>query len=187
MHKCTKCGRTFTRRAYLERHASGCRPKPFVFDVCRSSFTRERDLDRHKRTVQFGAPPQPGPAQKRPRIATSLDEDPLFAPPAGEVCDEISRDLQEYVFEKWASIRTHVVHGPIQTRYNRRLTSLNTRDLHEPLRALFEQQTTKFRINLSYGFILKQKQSGRFKYYHSSDICCGRYLEEPSLIGNRAD
>ena len=124
---------------------------------------------------------------KRRRIEANLDEDPLFAPPAGEVYDELSRDLQEYVLEKWSSIRTHVVHGPVQTRYNRRLTSLNTRDLHESLHVLFEQQTTKFRINLSYGFILKQKQNGRFKYYHSSGNCCGRYLEEPSLIENRAD
>ena len=32
-----------------------------------------------------------------------------------------------------------------------------------------------------------QKQSGRFKCYHSSCNCCGRYLEEPALITNRAD
>ena len=34
-----------------------------------------------------------------------------------------------------------------------------------------------------------EKQSGRFKYYHSScnNYCCGRYLEEPVLITNRAD
>ena len=187
MHICATCGRSFTRRANLQRHASSCTPKPFVCDVCRRSFTRERNLDRHKRTVQCGGPPQPGPAPKRRRIEANLDEDPLFAPPAGEVYDELSRDLQEYVLEKWSSIRTHVVHGPVQTRYNRRLTSLNTRDLHESLHVLFEQQTTKFRINLSYGFILKQKQNGRFKYYHSSGNCCGRYLEEPSLIENRAD
>ena len=148
---------------------------------------RERNLDRHTITVQCGAPPQTGSAPKRRRIAASLGEYPIFAPPAEEVYDELSRDLQEYVLDKWSSIRTHVVHGPVQTRYNRRLTSLNTRDLHEPLRVLFEQQTTKFRINLSYGFILKDKQSGRFKYYHSSCKCCGRYLQEPSLIENSAD
>ena len=153
------------------------------FVTCRRSFGWKRNLDEHKKKVQCGAPPQPGPVPKRRMIAASLDEDPIFAPPAGEVYDELSRDLQECVLETWSSIRTHVVHGPIQTRYNRRLTSLNTRDLH----VLFEQQTTKFRINLSYGFILKQKQSGRFKYYHSSGNCVGRYLEAPSLIENRAD
>ena len=32
-----------------------------------------------------------------------------------------------------------------------------------------------------------EKQSGLFKYYHSSCNCCGRYLEEPALITNRPD
>ena len=41
--------------------------------------------------------------------------------------------------------------------------------------------TTAFKLNLSYGFILKEKQSGRPRYYHSSCNCCGRLLEEPSF------
>ena len=38
-----------------------------------------------------------------------------------------------------------------------RLTSVDTRDLHEPLRELFEEQKTSFKVNVSYGFILKEK------------------------------
>ena len=186
MHKCMTCGRTFTRRDHLQRHASRCRPKPFTCDVCHSGFTRKWDLDQHKRTVQCGGPPQPGPAPKRRRIA-SLDEDPLTPPPAGEAYDELSSDLQDFVHENWASVRTHVVNGPVQTRYNRRLTSLDTRDLHAPLRVLFDQQTTAFKLNCSFGFVLREKESGRLRYYHSSNNCCGRYLEEPSLITNRDD
>ena len=91
------------------------------------------------------------------------------------------------MLERWASIRTHVVNGPVQTRYNRRLTSLDTRDLHAPLRVLFDQQTTAFKLNFSFGFVLREKESGRLRYYHSSGNCCGRYLEDPSLITNRAD
>ena len=86
--------------------------------------------------------------------------------------------------ENWAAIRRHVVNGPVQTRYNRRLTSLDTRDLHDQLFLLFDQQTTAFKINCSFGFILKHKTTGRFRYYHSSNNCCGRYLEEPSLVTN---
>ena len=100
MHKCATCGRAFTRRPNLQRHASGCRPTPFVCDVCRRSFTRERDLDRHKRTVQCGGPPQPGPAPKRRRIA-SLDEDPLTPPPVEQLDDELSSDLQDAVRDNW--------------------------------------------------------------------------------------
>ena len=188
MHTCATCGRAFTRREYLLKHASRCRPKPFTCDVCHSGFTRKWDLDQHKRTVQCGGPPQPGPsAPKRRRIA-SLDEDPLTPPPAGEAYDELSSDLQDAVRDNWGSIRTYVAQGPVQTRYNRRLASLDTRDLHEPLRELFDQQTTAaFKVNVSFGFVLREKENNRLRYYHSSNNCCGRYLEEPSLITNRDD
>ena len=155
--------------------------------VCDRSFTRERNLDRHKRTVQCGSPPQPGPAPKRRRIA-SLDEDPLTPPPVEHAAnDELSSAIRDFVHENWGSVRTHVVHGPIQTRYNRRLTGLDMRDLHDQLFLLFDQQTTAFKVNVSFGFVLREKENDRLRYYHSSNNCCGRYLEEPALITNRDD
>ena len=186
MHKCATCGRTFTTHGHLRRHSSRCRPKQFVCKVCNSSFGRERDLARHRRTVQCGGPPQPGPAPKRQKV-THLHEDPLTPPPVEPANDELSSAIRDAVRENLAAIRTHVVRGPVQTRFNRRLTSLDTRELHEPLRVLFDQQTTAFKINVSYGFLLKEKRSGRFIYYHSSCNCCGRLLEEPPLITNRDD
>ena len=185
-HICTTCGRAFTRRDHLVRHSSRCRPKAFLCATCNSSFGRKDNLDRHKRTMRCGAPPQPGPsAPKRRRIA--LNEDPLSPPPVEQLDDELSSDLQDAVRDNWGSIRTYVAQGPVQTRYNRRLASLDTRDLHEPLRELFDQQTTAFKLNCSFGFVLREKESGRLRYYHSSNNCCGRYLEEPSLITNRDD
>ena len=186
MHICTTCGRAFARREHLVRHSSRCTPKWFVCTVCNSSFGRKYNLDRHRRTVQCGAPPQPGPsAPKRRRIA--LNEDPLSPPPVEQLDDELSSDLQDAVRDNWGSIRTYVAQGPVQTQYNHRLTTMDTRELQEPLRQLFEEQTTDFKVNLSFGFILKQKVTGRLRYYHSSNNCCGRLLEEPSLITNRGD
>ena len=186
MHTCATCGRAFTRRDHLVRHSSRCRPKAFLCATCNSSFGRKDNLDRHKRTMRCGAPPQPGPsAPKRRRIA--LNEDPLSPPPVEQLDDELSSDLQDDVRDNWGSIRTYVAQGPVQTRYNHRLTTMDTRELQEPLRQLFEEQTTAFKVNLSFGFILKQKVTGRLRYYHSSNNCCGRLLEEPSLITNRDD
>ena len=138
--------------------------------------------------MQCGSPPQPGPAPKRRRIVARLNEDPVLAPPVEHAAnDELSSAIRDAVRENWGSVRTHVVNGPVQTRYNHRLTSLDTRDLHDQLFLLFEEQTTAFKVNVSFGFILKQKATSRLRYYHSSNNCCGRYLEEPSLITNRAD
>ena len=75
----------------------------------------------------------------------------------------------------------------MQTRFNQRLTTTDMRVINEPLGELFNEQTTAFKVNLGYGLILMEKQSGRFKYYHSSCNCCGRYLEDPALVTNRAD
>ena len=187
-HKCATCGRVFTRREYLLKHSSRCRPKPFTCDVCHSGFTRKWDLDQHKRTVQCGGPPQPGPAPKRRRIVASLNEDPVLAVPVEHAAnDELSSAIRDFVHENWGSVRTHVVHGPIQTRYNRRLTSLDMRDLHDQLFLLFDQQTIAFKVNVSFGFVLREKENDRLRYYHSSNNCCGRYLEEPALITNRDD
>ena len=138
--------------------------------------------------MQCGGPPQPGPAPKRRRIVASLNEDPVLAPPVEHAAnDELSSAIRDAVRENWGSIRTYVAQGPVQTRYNHRLTTMDTRELQEPLRQLFEEQTNAFKVNVSFGFILKQKATSRLRYYHSSNNCCGRYLEEPSLITNRDD
>ena len=138
--------------------------------------------------MQCGGPLQPGPAPKRRRIVASLNEHPVLAPPVEHAAnDELSSAIRDFVHENWASVRTHVVNGPVQTRYIRRWTSLDTRDLHDQLFLLFDQQTTAFKLNCSFGFVMIEKESGRLRYYHSSNNCCGRYLEEPSLITNRDD
>ena len=69
----------------------------------------------------------------------------MLAPPVEHAAnDELSSAIRDFVHENWASVRTHVVNGPVQTRYNRRLTSLDMRVLNEPLGELFDEQTTAF-------------------------------------------
>ena len=78
--------------------------------------------------------------------------------------------------------------GPLQCRYDYRLTTLDTTVLEAPLKLMFKEQTHSFKINLSYGFVLRNKNTGtRYKYNRSSCNCCGRYLDEPSLITNSKD
>ena len=35
--------------------------------------------------------------------------------------------------------------------------------------------------------MLRNKNTGRYRYFHSSFNCCGRYLDEPSLVTNSQD
>ena len=71
--------------------------------------------------------------------------------------------------------------------YDYRLTTLDTTVLEAHLKIMSQEQTNSFKINLSYVFVLKNKYTGRYKYYNSSCNCCGRYLDEPSLITNIKD
>ena len=140
----------------------------------------------HKRTVRCD--PNGPPSPKRTTYVASeiaLVEDPIEAPLDGAVGNDVlSDELPQLVRQYWASIHTSVVRGPVQSRYNYRLTTLDTRDLEEQLRRVFDEQTYSFKINMSYGVILRNKQTGRYKYFHSSCNCCGWFLDEPSLVTN---
>ena len=97
--------------------------------------------------MQCGSPPQPGPAPKRRKV-THLHEDPLTLPPVEPSNDELSSALQDAVRDNWAAIRTHVVNGPVQARYNIRLMTSDIGGLE--LGHIFAAQTTAFKINISY-------------------------------------
>ena len=198
-HACPCCGKYFSRRCNMLRHArSTCKKTSIdgdgdygvnVCDVCGRSFGIRLDLIQYKRTVRcdLNGPPSP----KRSTYVASEEafvEDPVEAPLDGAVGNDVlSDELQQLFRLHWASVRTYMARGPVQSRYNNRLTTLVTCDLEEQLRRVFDKHTHSFKINMSYGFILRNKQTGRYRYFPSSCNCCGRYLDEPSLVRKSQD
>ena len=165
VYTCTKCGRKFNRRDILVRHAR---------TVC----------------TDFNEPPSPKRSKMEdtpPHHPLVIDEHPIEPPDRFPFSDNLSTELLDVVRNHWSTIRTRVSRGPLQCRYDYRLTTLDTTVLEPPLKIMFQEQTNAFKINLSYGFILRNKNTGQYKYYHSSCNCCGRYLDEPSLITNSKD
>ena len=167
------CNRTFTRRAALRTHKC-VTAGDHSCESCRRTFSTRLKLKLHLRVTSCSQTLPPEPKRRR-MSAREEDPDDLTEPPPQQ-----DSDLQDVLTEHWSSIRSHVARGPVQTRYNFRLSSMDTRALD--LRRIFQEQTTAVKVNLSYGFILKHTTSGLFKYYHSSCNCCGRYLDEPSLV-----
>ena len=170
---CRTCNRTFTRRAALRTHKC-VTAGDHLCESCRRTFSTRLKLKRHLRVTSCSQTLTPEPKRQR-MSAREEDPDDLTEPPPQQYSD-----LQDVLTEHLSSIRSHVARGHVQTRYNFRLSSMDTRALD--LRRIFQEQTTAVKVNLSYGFILKHTTSGRFKYYHSSFNCCGRYLDEPSLV-----
>ena len=73
--------------------------------------------------------------------------------------------MLDVVRAHWSTIRTRVSRGPLQCRYDYRLTTLDTIVLETPLKIMFQEQTNAFKINLSYEFVPRNKNTGRYKYY----------------------
>ena len=108
----------------------------------------------------------------------------------GRLYDDLYRD-------NWRSIRTHHRYGRrVQDVYNFRIGG--GRDqvgggggggvsvMERRLRAIFNRQRQAFKINMSYGYILRNVETGELRYYHSS-LNNHRYFDVPPLISNRDD
>ena len=70
--------------------------------------------------------------------------------------------------------------------YNFRIEDLNMNQLREQLMEMFRSQVNRFKINVSFGFILRNIENGELRYYHSSHNL-GRMLEAPHQISNAED
>ena len=207
-----KCDATFGRWNDLQHHvrsvcrlsssssSSSNRTKTTVYTCakCGKNFRRRHTLTRHARTsctdvvvvVVVKEPPSPKRSNREdttPHHPLVTDEDPIDPPARLPFADNLSTELLDVVRAHWSTVRTRVTRGPLQCRYDYRLTTLDTTVLETPLKNMFQEQTNAFKINLTYGFILRNKNTGQYKYYHSSCNCCGRYLDEPSLITNSKD
>ena len=193
-YTCSKCNKVFGKKYNMLRHirtvcySTTTVSPPSLSSKCNKVFSRNDALQRHETTCVV-SPPLPKRAKREDTTPRHpfISEDPINPPDRFPFPDALSTDLLEVVRNNWSSIRTRVSRGPLQTRVNYRLTSLDTSDLKEPLNIMFDQQSNAFKINLSYGFVLKNKNTGCYRYYHSSCNCCGRYLDEPSLITDRGD
>ena len=54
------------------------------------------------------------------------------------------------------------------------------------VRNIFTQQTSAFKINVSFGFILRNVETGELRYYHPSQSNA-RFVDVPHLIRNVED
>ena len=166
---CHTCNRAFTRRAQLITHQC-VTANHHLCESCRRTFSTRCKLKRHLRDASCSQPlPRNRSGKGFPSVRKTQmillnhhrNKIPIYKmclPNTGQASVHRWREVvfkQDTIFDS------------------------DTRALD--LRPTFQEQTTACKINLSYGFILRHTISGRYKYYHSSCNCCGRYLDEPSL------
>ena len=116
---------------------------------------------------------------------TNWPADPLIPPPTlGLDVDQATREIYR---KNWSKIRTRFSRrNKVQDWYNFRINTLNTNDLIQHVDPIFQDQTTVFRLNVSFGFILRNNETGELQYFHPSHNNT-RLFEEPFLISNAQD
>ena len=89
--------------------------------------------------------------------------------------------------QHWPQIRTRFSHQTdFKTGIIFRLSTISPASLREQLSRIFADQTTVFKINLSFGFILRNTEMRALQYQHPS-ANNNLVLEQPFLISNQDD
>ena len=103
--------------------------------------------------------------------------------------------VEQLIRDNWNSIRSHHRVGRnVQEIYNFRIGHVGGLEqvggggglMERRLRAIFERQRRSFKINLSYGFILRNVETGELRYFHPSSNN-HRFLDVPHIIRDEAD
>ena len=193
-YSCDVCGQGFKRADHRKRHQEVHDQRQF-FECphSTSSFTRERDLRRHvsNRHRDINGPTSTGPSGERSRspICRSTERPSVRQPSVQDEPQILPEDPETRILylRHWQSIRTEEHTGNrIQDRYNFILHDITVSTFPEMVHRIFRQQTTAFKINVSFGFFLRQIETGELRYYHSSQNN-SRFVDVPHLIRTEED
>ena len=172
---CNTCGETFHIRAPFNAHATN-RKRPAAKNVDAPA------AKKHKKSANPGSSPTT-PQTSAP--GSSWQEDPVLIPsnpiPAAE------ENITDTYRQHWPQIRTRFSpRNRLQDWYNFRLSSISPDSLREQLHRIFADQPTVFKINFSFGFILRNTETGALQYHHPS-ANNHLVLEQPFLISSPDD
>ena len=131
------------------------------------------------------ATPHSAPQASAATAGSSWEEDLILIPsnPVSSSDEDIAQTYQQH----WSQIRTRFSHhNRLQDWYNFRLSTINPGSLREQLSRVFTDQFTVFKINLSFGFILRNTETGALQYHHPS-ANNNLVFEQPFLVSNQDD
>ena len=175
-YSCQFCSKTFRYEANLRKHQKLHTPT-WTCGICGVSADTKEQLFEHEKRFHDANPPGPS------NPADVNREDPVQCPTDVGCLYDCEEDELECLRQHWSSIRTHTIHQKLTDIYNERISNLT--DLREIIQSIFEQQTSAFKLNLSFGFLLRNSETGEVRYYYPSQN--GFVFQEPLLIANHED
>ena len=186
---CATCGKTFHNRAPYNAHIRTAHQQPAAATRKRTAqkTTDAPSAKRSKRSDQASArtaSEQPTPTQAS-AAGSSWEVDPVLIP--ANLVPATEQNIAETYRQHWPQIRTRFSRkNRLQDWYNFRLSTISPSSLREQLSRIFEDQTTVFKVNFAFGFILRNTETGALQYHHPS-ANNNLVLEQPFLISSPDD
>ena len=102
-----------------------------------------------------------------------------------EIIHELEPDLERFICSNWDSIRTFSHRGPVQNLFNFYYSYDVCNLIGRIARTIMKNQENRFKINYGFGFVLKNIETGKFRYCHASNNLL--MLDAAVLISNEAE
>ena len=163
---------------------------PVAFVV--NFFNRRESILRHRALPErpevrprmlIKSPASNSPAKRPPIHSPQSSNNPSVEP---NTLPEDSETRILYL-RHWNTIQTQKNSGNrVQNRYIFTLNDITSSTFPEMVRNIFTQQTSAFRINVSFGFILRNVETAELRYFHPSQNNA-RFFDVPHLIRNEED
>ena len=167
---CMKCQKNFKEMQHLKRHQQKCGK----CRRCGAQFDSLTDFAKHsckrKHTENEKTPTKkPRNSYRKPNYTDDLQAKNRkeFEVLENEHLDEEDPELRKFLSKYWSSIRTFSKHGKVQSLHN-----LYFRNFEHMIDTIAERimrdQQTRFKLNYSFGYVLKDIGTDELSYYHPS-------------------
>ncbi|XP_035658058.1 uncharacterized protein LOC118403449 [Branchiostoma floridae] len=197
-HVCNICCKMFARRDKLIEHQRVHKVHSETLSASTGSPTSSSTPQSHGRIKKReDGDEAEKPSKQVRREATSasessdlLQEDPLeirddLVTPVEEEEGRGNAALIQLYREKWQFIRTQFKRGrKIQDEYNFRLHTTTIDELSSKAWAVFRDQNATFKLSVSFGFIVRNNETGELRYYYACNNNNHCFLKEPVLVEN---
>ena len=186
---CATCSETFHHRASFNAHIrTAHQPQPAPINRNRPATTeKSKDAPAVKRSKTSADPATPPTApQTSAATAGSIwQEDSVLIP--SNLIPSSEENIAATYRQHWPQILTRFSRGNrLQDWYNFRLSTISPVSLREQLSRIFADQPAVFKVNFSFGFILRNTETGALQYHHPS-ANNNLVLEQPFLVSNQDD
>ena len=162
---CGTCGETFHNLAPYNAHIRTAHSTPQPATARKRTAAKNTDAPaakKSKRSDQASPNTASGPSAT-PQASTAtagstFEADPVLIP--ANLIPDTEENIAETYRQHWSQIRSRFSRqNRLQDWYNFRLSTISPTSLREQISRIFADQTTVFKVNLSFGFILRNTET----------------------------